>query len=85
MELKRELERIRVQGYAVNKGEWRASVWGVAAPITDGGGRVVAAIGLSGPATRIKPARVKPLSAIVIEAARQISSALASGGLPRRS
>jgi len=80
-ELKRELERIRAQGYAVNKGEWRTSVWGVAAPIQDGGGRVVAAIGLSGPATRIKPARVKPLSAIVIEAARQISAALASGGV----
>jgi len=78
-ELRREMERIRAQGYAVNRGEWRASVWGVAAPIKDGGGRVVAAIGLSGPASRIKPARVKPLAAIVMEAALRISSALTSG------
>ena len=53
-----------------------------ALPLTLGheiSGRVVAAIGLSGPASRIKPARVKPLAAIVMEAASRISSTLTTG------
>src|SRR3982751_2520970 len=31
-ELMQELERIRVAGFAVNRGEWRETVWGVASP-----------------------------------------------------
>lgn len=76
-EMAQELARIRSQGFAVNRGEWRASVWGVAAPITDGTGSVVAAIGVSGPATRIKPAGVRLLAKAVTEAARQVANALA--------
>lgn len=76
-EMTQELARIRTQGYAVNRGEWRASVWGVAAPITDGTGRVVAAIGVSGPATRIKPAGIRLLAKAVTEAARRIANTLA--------
>ncbi|MES2363483.1 MAG: IclR family transcriptional regulator [Pseudomonadota bacterium] len=76
-EMTQELARIRTQGYAVNRGEWRASVWGVAAPITDGTGRVVAAIGVSGPATRIKPAGIRLLAKAVTEAAQRIANALA--------
>lgn len=48
-----ELETIREQGYAVNKGEWRAQVMGLAAPIYGVSGKVVAAMGISGPADRI--------------------------------
>jgi DNA-binding IclR family transcriptional regulator len=76
VELASEMERIRSQGFAVNRGEWRASVWGVAAPIMDGTGRVVAAVGVSGPTSRIKPNRVKSLAAQVTEAARRASAAL---------
>ncbi|HRO61493.1 MAG TPA: IclR family transcriptional regulator, partial [Burkholderiaceae bacterium] len=46
----REMERVRRNGFAVNRGEWRESVCGVAAPVREPGGRVIAAIGLSGPA-----------------------------------
>ena len=76
-EMAKELAHIRSQGYAVNRGEWRASVWGVAAPITDGTGRVMAAIGVSGPATRIKPAGIRSLAKAVTEAARRITNTLA--------
>ena len=79
-DMTQELARIRTQGYAVNRGEWRASVWGVAAPIMDGTGRVVAAIGVSGPATRIKPASIKVLAKAVTDAAQSISSTLAGHG-----
>ena len=75
--LARELERVRRQGYAVNRGEWRASVWGIAAPLRDGAGKVVAAIGISGPATRIRDSGLKALSQLVVEAAGSASQALA--------
>lgn len=79
-EMARELARIRLQGYAVNRGEWRASVWGIAAPIADGTGQVVAAIGLSGPATRVRPTRVKTLAKLVVQAAQQVSDTLTVHG-----
>lgn len=68
-----ELERVRQQGYAVNRGEWRVSAWGVAAPVFDGRQRVVAAMGISGPAARVRARGVKRLSDLVVQAARQAS------------
>ena len=32
-EFRREMERIRTNGFAINRGEWREAVWGVAAPV----------------------------------------------------
>ena len=69
-----ELDRVRQQGYAVNRGEWRASVWGIAAPVFDERQRVVAALGISGPAERIRARGVKRLAELVVQAARQASS-----------
>ncbi|MGD9942388.1 MAG: IclR family transcriptional regulator [Burkholderiaceae bacterium] len=71
-EFLRELERVRANGYAVNRGEWRESVCGVAAPIRDPGGRVIAAIGVSGPAERLRPSLFKALGQEVIAAAAAV-------------
>jgi IclR family KDG regulon transcriptional repressor len=76
-EFLREMERVRQQGYAVNRGEWRESVGGVAAPVRDPGGRVVAAVGVSGPIDRLRPSGFKALSIDVIRAAAGVSAALA--------
>ncbi len=78
--LARELDRIRAQGYAVNRGEWRTSVWGIAAPIVDSAGRAVAALGISGPASRIRTAGVRALAPLVVEAAQRASQALGRQG-----
>lgn len=51
--LAREMATIREQGYAVNNGEWREQVMGLAAPIHDVSGNVVAAMGISGPSERL--------------------------------
>jgi IclR family transcriptional regulator, KDG regulon repressor len=51
--LRRELERVRTDGFAVNRGEWRAGVGGVAVPVMSPFNDVVAALGFSGPADRI--------------------------------
>ncbi|HYG41878.1 MAG TPA: IclR family transcriptional regulator [Bordetella sp.] len=71
-----EMRRVRAQGYAVNRGEWNENVYGVAAPIRDASGRIVAALGLSGPQERLKPARIKEFAGQVAEAAAQISDSL---------
>lgn len=75
--LAQELARVRQQGYAVNRGEWRASVWGLAAPVLSAGGHVAAAVGISGPAARIRSQGIRRLSQLVVEAARQASDQLA--------
>lgn len=77
-QLANELARVRQQGYAVNRGEWRASVWGIAAPVMLSSGSVIAALGVSGPATRIRSRGVRRLASMVVEAAHQASSTLAS-------
>lgn len=71
-----EMTRIRTAGFATNRGEWRASVWGVAAPVHGPDGAVIAAVGVSGPAERLRGARLKALGADVVSAARAIEAAL---------
>lgn len=71
-----EMARIRIQGYAVNKGEWNESVHGIASPITDVSGQVVAALGLSGPRERFKVAQIKTFAPLVVDAALRVSQRL---------
>jgi DNA-binding IclR family transcriptional regulator len=52
----KEMEEVRRTGVAVNHGEWRDGVWGVASPIFDFRGDLAGAIGVSGPEARIAPA-----------------------------
>ncbi|MET4576380.1 IclR family transcriptional regulator [Ottowia thiooxydans] len=74
-----ELERIRANGFAVNRGEWRETVWGVASPILSSEGTVLAAVGVSGPSVRIKQPIIKRLAVEVQAAAQAISTRLARG------
>ena len=71
-----EMARIRVQGFAVNKGEWNENVCGIASPVTDVSGQVVAALGLSGPKERFKQAQLKAFAPLIVEAAAQVSKSL---------
>ncbi|WP_102225313.1 IclR family transcriptional regulator [Acidimangrovimonas sediminis] len=75
-EVEAEFATIREQGYAVNKGEWRADVSGLAAPIRGATGDVIAAIGISGPMVRMKPRQMKDFAPEVVNVARTISLAL---------
>ncbi|MCF3629946.1 IclR family transcriptional regulator [Thalassospiraceae bacterium LMO-SO8] len=77
-----EMAGIRTRGYAVNAGEWQETVCGVAAPIHDPAGGVIAAIGVSGPAERLRPGRFKALGVEVTEAAGAVERALAGGAAP---
>lgn len=70
--LKAELVTARNRGYAVTAGEWRESVGGVAAPIRNGTGEVVGAVGLMSPLERLRDAasRQQAVKAIVTCASR---------------
>lgn len=74
--LLQELEKVRQHGYAVNWGEWRAEARGIGAPIFDGTGQVVAAVGICGPASRLTEERVASVVPIVVEVAGQLSEHL---------
>jgi IclR family transcriptional regulator, KDG regulon repressor len=74
--LRNELARAAANGYALNRGEWRESVGGVAAPIFDAFSQPVAAIGISGPLERLTLKRMKELAPSVQEAALKVSRAM---------
>jgi len=67
-----EASATRRAGYAVNRGEWRASVWGIGAPVFDRQAKVSAAIGISGPRERIEPNLVA-FAKEVVAAAKELS------------
>lgn len=69
----KEMARIRQNGYSVNRGEWRATVRGLAAPIFGAGNRPVASIGLSGPGERLNDNRTRQFVPIVLAAGEAIS------------
>lgn len=73
-DLRRELARIRKDGYAINRGEWRAGISGIAAPIQSPFGCPVAAIGVSGPSERLRLEDLKKLASHVKSAAKAIAT-----------
>ena len=74
--LKEDLRRAVRVGYALNRGEWRDGVGGVAVAIFNALDDVVGAIGISGPLDRLSLARAKELSTAVKTCAADISSLL---------
>lgn len=74
--LQAELARIRAQGFATAQGEWREDVGGVCAPIRQTDGTVVAALGVSGPIVRFKPAHIKTHLPHLLATTQEISKRL---------
>jgi IclR family transcriptional regulator, KDG regulon repressor len=74
--LKAQLRRVAEQGYALDDEEVHEGVRGVAAPVRDYSGRVVAAITITGPASRITRSKLPEFAEHVIKAADNISSRL---------
>lgn len=71
-----ELAKVRRQGFATNRGEWRDGVGGVAAIVFDVAGTPVASLGISGPLERMRPAAIRKHSQLVVDAAIGLSGAL---------
>ena len=75
--LMHRLAEIRQKGFAVTRGELDADVLGIAAPITDEGGQVVAAVSVAALASRVNAKAESNLVKLVLVTARQISDGLA--------
>lgn len=74
--LREELAAVREQGYAINAGEYRGEIIGVAAPVRNHQGAVVAGVSVSGPAYRFDVARARSFAPAVVSAAISISRKL---------
>ena len=74
--LKKDLERTRQRGYALDDEEAVLGARCVAAPVFDAGGNVAAAVSVSGPITRISAGKVPIVGSAVREAAAEISARL---------
>lgn len=75
--LRAELAQAKRQGFAINRGEWRETVWGLASVVRDGTGAPIAAVGVSGPSFRLEDeARCAELASLVAAAAKEISASL---------
>ena len=79
MALKAELAQVRRAGYAVSMEENEPGVCGIAAPIFDHQGHVVAAVNLGGTVLQIKKGNVTLLGSTVARAAAQMSRRLGHG------
>ncbi len=79
--LLRELAKVRRQGYATNRGEWRPGVSAIALPLTDSRGQVVAALSLTLPTERFGEAR---MTRVLLPALRRAVAAIArdTGAVP---
>ena len=72
-------------GFATNRGEWRESVWGLAAPVKQANGNALAAVGVSGPEYRISgDTRFSELAFLVRQAAADIQARLYGVSGPAR-
>ncbi len=72
-DIEHDLEETRERGYAMNRGEFRVGVCGIAAPVRDRSGTVVASIAVWGSEKAILGSRRDELASITVSAARDIS------------
>ncbi|MDR7416993.1 MAG: IclR family transcriptional regulator [Armatimonadota bacterium] len=78
-----ELRAVRARGYAVDREERETGVRCVAAPVRDATGRVVAALSVSAPATRLPYRRIPEVAGATLAAASRISRLLGFSETPK--
>ena len=71
--LEKELRLTRERGYAVCRGEYESSAWGVSAPVLDLAGRPAAIVSVWGPSERLGEDRFERLGGLAVGAATEIA------------
>jgi DNA-binding IclR family transcriptional regulator len=71
--LEKELAVTRDRGYAVCRGEFESTAWGVSAPILDVAGSPVAVVSVWGPSERLTEDRFQAIGRLAVEGAAQIA------------
>jgi len=74
--LKKELAKIRQQGFAIDDQEAYLGSRCIGAPIFDASSKAVAGISISGPTTRVTPSQVGPFSELIKGIANEVSVGL---------
>lgn len=82
-QVRRELEKVRDQGFALDREECEEGACCIAVPIRNARGDVEAALGLSAPTTRLTPRRMEELIPIMLRTGREVSAQLGFSGLSR--
>jgi IclR family KDG regulon transcriptional repressor len=77
-----DLQRIRTRGYLITSDEVVAGAVGIAAPVRDAVGAVIAVLYISAPSMRMRPPRPRNLLPQVMDAAAKLSQALGAAGKP---
>ncbi len=75
-EMKKEIEQIKKNGYAVDDREFYKDVYCLAAPVRDSQAQIVAAIGVTGPSTHFTCEDQAGIGQLVKKAAAKLSSVL---------
>jgi len=75
-DLRARVRKAKRQGYALEDEECDEGTRCIAAPIYNGDGRIVAAVGIAGPRVRIRKSQFPKFAPIAVEAAQQISERL---------
>lgn len=70
------LAEVKLKGHAVDDGESEEGMRGLAAPVRDASGAVIAAVGLAGPVSRLSKKSLRGMTPWVIAAAEGISARL---------
>jgi len=75
-ELKRHLDRVRTEGFAIDDRELDEGIRCIAAPVRNESGRVMAAISIAGPSMRMTMQRLKslrePINSVTAEISRKL-------------
>jgi IclR family acetate operon transcriptional repressor len=79
-----ELERVREQEFAVAVDQLEDGLAAIAAPVRGARGDVIAALSISGPTTRMNPARIAELKPILVEEAHILSRRLGNPEQPQQ-
>jgi len=74
--LAKELEKIRLKGYACSEGERVSDVWSVAAPVFDHTKQICCSIGITGPLYRLPKKKQLRYTKILTDKARKLSNRL---------
>lgn len=74
--LDQEVALIKKQGVAIDRGEYRAEVLSIAAPVFSSNKEVIASIGISAPAINVSEEDIQNMSHAVIQAAQSLSNTL---------
>ncbi len=77
-----DLQRIRSRGYLITSDEVVAGSVGIAAPVRDASGAVVAVMHISSPSMRMRPPRPRAVLPQVMDAAAKLSMELGAVGKP---